>query len=127
MDDLGSWVLALGGLVASVFIAWLTARGARGAARETAEATKAAAAATRETAEAQDINARIKIMLDAYQADREDDAKEIFELKEDLKLVRRELEEVKRKFPLYHREFRRLRKLVTTLGGDPGPWPEGLD
>ena len=114
--DNGTYLLAIATVVGSILAAWLTARGSKGSAKTTAQPLLD-----------QTNNQRIELLIQAYQKDRAEDALEINALKDTVRLQGEEIKELKAKFPIYRSAVRRLRRLVTTLGGDPGPWPEGLE
>lgn len=130
MDNISiGWtvVIAVITIVGSILAAWLTARGNRYAAKTGAEATV-------EIGLGNIDNSRIEILLRqyeglaaVYQKDRADDAKEIADLKIDVQRQGLEILDLRGKFPKYRAEIRRLRTLVTSLGGKPGPWPSDLE
>lgn len=130
MDNISlGWtiVIAVLTIIGSVAAAWLTARGSRLAAKTGAEATV-------EIGLGNIDNSRIEILLRqyeglaaVYQKDRADDAKEIADLKIDVQRQGLEILDLRGKFPKYRAEIRRLRTLVTSLGGKPGPWPSDLE
>jgi len=130
MDNISigwSIIIAVIAIVGSIVAAWLTARG-------TKYAAKAGADATVEIGLGNIDNSRIEILLRqyeglaaVYQKDRADDAKEIADLKIDVQRQGLEILDLRGKFPKYRAEIRRLRTLVTSLGGKPGPWPPDLE
>lgn len=114
--DSGAIFLAIGTLIASVGGAWFTARGA-----------KISAQAQAKPALEGNTNARIELLFQQYQAGRAEDSAEIEKLKDTVKLQGQEIDELKARLPRYRAAMRKLRHMVEALGGDPGPWPEGLD
>lgn len=109
-------LLALGTILASVGAAWLTVRGTGKVEKD-----------KNQTSQMEVLLSQYRGLAETYQKDRAEDAAEIASLKAELQRVRNELEDVKKKYPRYRAEIRRLRKLVEDHGGDPGAWPEGLD
>lgn len=114
--DIGAIVLAVGTLIASIGGAWLTARGAKNSAH--VQAKPALEGST---------NARIELLIEAYRKDRVEDSAEIENLKRTVKQQGQEIDDLKARLPRYRAAMRKLRHMVEALGGDPGPWPEGLD
>lgn len=114
--DSGAIILAVATLLGSVAAAWLTAKGSRSTATEAAKPTLEGS-----------TNQRVEILLAAYQKDRAADAGEIENLKRTVKAQGQEIDELKERLPRYRAAIRKLRHMVEILGGDPGPWPEGLE
>ena len=115
-----SLILGILTVAGSAVVAWLTSRGARSVAKEQALATK-------DATETQDINARIRLLLDSYDTDREADDRKIKSLEEKVTAQGAEIQELKARFPRYRKEIRRLRYALLQLGHDPGPWPDDLE
>lgn len=116
MDNWGTLALAVGTFLASVLAARLTGRITRNVEKD-----------KNETSQMEILLSQYRGLAETYQKDRAEDAAEIATLKTELERLRQELDEVKKKHPLFRAEIRKLRAQVHTLGGDPGPWPDGLD
>ncbi|MBM6622681.1 hypothetical protein JTF08_13780 [Micrococcaceae bacterium RIT802] len=112
----GAVLLSLATITSSVFASRITAKGGK----DTAEVSV-------KPGLEENTTARIELLFKEYERDRAEDERKRKELEAKVERQGREIEELKKKLPRYRSYIRRLRHIIESLGGDPGPWPEDLE